>query len=107
MSAGRLSKRQRWNDVSDKTKLALKRFALRIARRILWHLDEWVHTQELKLRDEPVPIARPVLVEYAKLADVDVDDSPEEIESTPAPKKPRARRRRGIPAAAFDLRFSQ
>jgi len=38
--------------VKPGTKLALRRRLLMILRAIVWHTDEWLHRQELALREE-------------------------------------------------------
>lgn len=94
--------------MSDKTKLAWKKFALKLARKIMWRLDEWLHAQEIKLREVVEPITRPVLREDTAVEFVEPADDVEIVAApTPRERKPRAKRRRGIPASAFDLRFSQ
>lgn len=44
------------------TKLLIRKRALMALRAIVWHLDDWVHRQEVKLREElsvPVPVEPP------------------------------------------------
>jgi hypothetical protein len=38
--------------MKPQTKLALKRWAVRQIRKLLWRADEWIHSQEVKLRLE-------------------------------------------------------
>jgi hypothetical protein len=38
--------------MTDKQKRAWKRFAVKVARNILWRVDEWLHAKELNLREE-------------------------------------------------------
>lgn len=95
--------------MSDKTKIAWKRFALKLARKIMWRVDEWLHAQELKLRQVVEPITAPVLMPDVVIATPPTPANEivwsDEVEEKP--RKPRAKRQRGIPASAFDLRFSQ
>lgn len=90
--------------MSAETKLAWKKFALKLARKILWRLDEWLHAQELKLRVVVEPITAPALVSDLKVevaAPAELNPGRER-----KPANSRAKRRRGVTASAFDLRFS-
>lgn len=38
-------------------KRAIQRWALRIGRKLLWRADEWVHAQEVRLREPRADVA--------------------------------------------------
>jgi hypothetical protein len=43
--------------MKPQTKLALKRWTVRQIRKLLWRADEWIHSQEVKLRLEAEQVA--------------------------------------------------
>lgn len=87
--------------MSDETKLAIWKFTLKIFRKLLWHADEWLHAQELALRNE-LPATHPV-PDVAVIAADPVDEIPEPefVARSPRPRRKRQR----VTANAFDLRY--
>jgi hypothetical protein len=79
----------------------LWRFTLRCLRAAIWRADEWVHVQEVKLR-EPAPAAC-VAEKLAPPPEVDRQASAARERTI---VKMRKTRRRGMTAAEFDARFA-
>lgn len=103
------------------TKLKLRKWLLMRLRAIVWHADEWLHAEELKLRvdlrelgtTKPVRAAgnganAPRLASHGDCpTHGETFTEWEARRSGIAPvAKRKALRRRGVPARAFDLRFS-
>lgn len=109
------------------TKLALRRRVLMTLRAILWHADEWLHRQELALREDlervaearaeihspkagSTPAARSKTETFqqweARRSGVIITDGCKARGKT-TPLKGLIRRQRGVPAAEFDLRFAR
>jgi hypothetical protein len=101
--------------MKPETKLALRRRLLMILRAILWHADEWLHRQELALREELERVA-PARAE--KIHSPNAGSTPaarskvetflewEARRSGVAPVAKKSRRR-GLSAREFDLRFAR
>jgi hypothetical protein len=107
--------------MKPETKLRLRKWALMALRSIVWHVDEWLHAQEVKYRDEislpvrvaPAGPARPQgatvscaypfpedeLMRHRIRGRIPRDRQPKRNSQTP--------RRRGMTAAEFDLRFAR
>lgn len=118
------------------TKLRLQKWALMALRSIVWHVDEWLHRQEVAYRDS-------VAGQHPSVQRIDGADArghasparpdeqstptlPREVTATrpsrrretfaqwearrsgiAAVSKKEARRRRGMPVREFDLRFAR
>jgi len=86
--------------MKPETKLWIRKRALMALRAMLWHADEWLHRQEVKLREEIQGGAgdKPVHRAIASNRPTVTDET--------AREKPRfgiVRRRRGKTAAEFDV----
>jgi hypothetical protein len=106
--------------MKPETKLALRRRLLMMLRAIVWHADEWLHRQELQLREECAAARAPVtptrdrgdMVEVFGVGRVPPQRRIETFQQwearrsgvAPVAKKSR---RRGLSAAEFDLRFAR
>jgi hypothetical protein len=110
--------------MKPETKLAIRRVAIRWARKLLDFLDERLHAEEMRLRDElelarlpirvPLEPARAARPERATVSCPYPFPSDEllrnrirgRIPSGGQPERAEKAQRRGCTAAAFDLRFS-
>jgi len=99
------------------TKLWLRKRALMTLRAIVWRLDEWIHAQETKLREEIELRADPKQSEPAgnrdRAATTPHARQPETFKQWEARKsgvavisKKESRRRERLTAADFDRRFA-
>ena len=125
--------------MKPETKLKLRKWALMALRSIVWTVDEWLHAQELRLREdlEQLGSARGVVTSLPPKPrpQFGSGDGAASVKRAgelraPAPKiiplgfeewearrsgflqvhdgcKTRGKSRRGMPARAFDLKFSQ
>jgi hypothetical protein len=119
--------------MKPETKLKLRKWALMGLRSIVWSVDEWLHAQELRLREdlEQLGSARGVVTSLPPKPrpQFGSGDGAASVKRagelrTPAPTNfgewverssrrgtaivsVKHHRRRGMPARAFDLRFSQ
>ena len=100
--------------MNPKTKLWLRRRLLMTLRAIVWHADEWLHRQELQLREEleraapgrvAIPIAKVGSTPTAR-SKVETFQQWEARRSGVAPMAKKSRRR-GLSAAEFDLRCAR
>lgn len=100
-----------------KTKLWLKKRALMLLSAIVWRVDEWIHKQQLALREE-LSGAVPVAPMSARHSDVGSTPTPrskrESFQQWEARRsgiavmsKKEAHRQRAISASEFDLRFAR
>lgn len=106
--------------MTRETKLALRRRVLSVLRAIVWHADEWLHRQEVALREElslrlPVEPPRParpqgptVSCPYPVPTDELLRDSIRgRFPGDRLPQRTTKSRRRRMTAAEFDLRFAR
>lgn len=117
--------------MKPETKLKLRKWALMAMRSVVWTVDEWLHTQELRLREdlEQLGSARGVVTSLppkprpqfgsgdgaasVKRAGELRAPAPASYSEWEARKSgiavisKKSARRRGMPARAFDLKFSQ
>lgn len=107
--------------MKSKTKLWLRKRTLMALRSLLWHADEWLHRQEVKLRDElsvcvPLESARPagpqrptVSCPYPFPADeLVLCGIRRRIPRRGQPQRiAKGKSNRGLTAAEFDLRFAR
>lgn len=107
--------------MKPETKLKLRKWAISTLRAIVWHVDEWIYDQEVKLREE-ISGRDQVSGKVASISEKtdQSQDMPHRAPARPgtetfeqwelrrnvAPISKKAARRRGMPARAFDLRFS-
>jgi hypothetical protein len=117
--------------MKPETKLKLRKWALMTLKAIVWSVDEWLHAQELRLRKdlEQLGSARGVVTslppkprpqfgsgdgaasvkragELRAPAPIKFDEWLQEAQERGIEARPKNQRRRGMPARAFDLRFS-
>jgi hypothetical protein len=103
--------------MKPETKLALRRRLLMILRAIMWHADEWLHRQELVLREELAAASprRVAVREGTLVATPKCAHGPSQPETflqwearrsgvAPIAKKSR---QRGLSAGECDLRFAR
>jgi len=116
--------------MKPETKLKLRKWALMTLRSIVWSVDEWLHAQELRLREDleqlsslpSVNIPRKPRLQFGSgdgaasvkragelraSAPIKFDEWLQEAQERGIEARPKNHRRRGMPARAFDLRFSQ
>ena len=101
--------------MKTETKLWIRKRLLMLLRAIVWRADEWLHRQELALREEleraaPGRVAKPIAeagsTPAARSKKVETFAQWEARRSGVAPiAKPS--RRRGLSAREFDLRFAR
>lgn len=117
------------------TKLAIRQWAIRTLRKLVWRADEWIHRQEMKLREETHDLSEVCLSRepeahkrrehhlapgqrLAASSGPEGHDSPQKNQSDTGPGKAVARpirasgplfkqKRRRVTAAEFDLRFAR
>jgi hypothetical protein len=105
--------------MSPETKLAMRRWTIRQLRKLWDFLDEQLHAAEVKLRNDLSD--RHQVSELAASSAEKTDPSQDMLHRAPgrsetflqwearksgvAPVSKKQRRQRGMPAAAFDLRF--
>lgn len=107
--------------MKPETKLWLRKKALMVLRAIVWHADEWLHRQEVALREDLS--GRHQVSELAAPSIEKTDQSQDMPHRAPGRSetfmqwearksgiavvsKKDTRRRRAMTASAFDLRFS-
>jgi hypothetical protein len=104
------------------TKLALRRWTVRTLRKLFWRADEWIHSQEMALREETHDLSIPLPLESAGPAGEagqavpHFDPFPQDelllhrVRGRHAcgsqPQRPAQKKARRVTAADFDLRFS-
>jgi hypothetical protein len=104
------------------TKLRLRKWALMTLRAIVWHVDEWLHRQEVRLRDELAGLSvhlsmespRPARPQGATVSCPYPFPSDEllrhrirgRIPLERQPQRSTEKKIRRVTAATFDLRFS-
>jgi hypothetical protein len=109
--------------MKPETKIALRRWTIRTLRKLLWHADEWVHRQEMTLREESHDLSIPIPLEPAGAAGKEgpalpaFDPFPQDeflrdrIRRPHArrgePQRPAQKKTRRVSAAEFDLRFAR
>lgn len=105
------------------TKLAIRRWAIRTLRKLIWRADEWIHAQEMKLREVSHDLSVSVPVEPARAAGKEgqavphFDPFPQNeflrggIRGRHArrgePQRGTQKKTRRVTAAEFDLRFAR
>jgi hypothetical protein len=105
------------------TKLKLRKATLMALRSLIWHADEWLHRQEVQLREDlcgrktrsevAAPIsAKPVAARTCLTSETgrpqgETFQQWEARRSGIAVISKKQMRRRGMPVRAFDLRFSE
>jgi hypothetical protein len=105
------------------TKLAIRKWAIRTLRKLVWRADEWIHRQEMALREVTHDLSVSVPVEPARTAGQEgqavpyFDPFPQDeflrggIRGRHArrgeSKRPAKAPRRRMTAAEFDLRFAR
>lgn len=110
--------------MKTETKLALRRFAIRMLRKLVWRADEWIHRQEMALREEGhdlsvcVPVEPPRTTGEKGPAVPHFDPFPQDefvqrrirgrhARGSEPQRAGEKKTRRRITAAEFDLRFAR
>jgi hypothetical protein len=92
--------------MTPENKLALRRWILRNLRYLFDWIEDRLHSAEVKLRDD-IALRNSLGALNPVLARAKTPDLSGEAPREPKSKGQKRRRRRGISAQAFDLRFSQ
>lgn len=105
------------------TKLAIRRWTIRTLRKLIWRADEWIHRQEMALREESHDLSVSISLESAGAsgkageAVPHFDPFPQDellrdrvrgrYARSGEPQRRAQKKTRRITAAAFDLRFAR